>query len=167
METHTLKVNGRATRTIWLNADGWGVDVIDQRWLPHAFRVETLRDVGAAATAIRDMQVRGAPLIGAPAAYGVALALREDPSDANLDARLRQRCTRPGRRRSTCAGRSTRMLARLRTIAPGRARRGRLCRGRRDRRRGRGDNARDRPARRSRSIRAIAARKSPASRSTC
>ena len=81
-----MKVNGRATRTIWLNADGWSVDVIDQRWLPHAFRVETLRDVGAAATAIRDMWVRGAPLIGVTAAYGVALAMREDPSDANLDA---------------------------------------------------------------------------------
>ncbi len=86
METHTLKVNGRATRTIWLNADGWGVDVIDQRWLPHAFRVETLRDAGAAATAIRDMWVRGAPLIGVTAAYGVALAMREDPSDASLEA---------------------------------------------------------------------------------
>ena len=91
-----MKVNGRATRTIWLNADGWGVDVIDQRWLPHAFRVETLRDVGEAATAIRDMWVRGAPLIGVTAAYGVALAMREDPSDANLDAAWeRLHATRP------------------------------------------------------------------------
>ena len=81
-----MKVNGRATRTIWLNADGSSVDVIDQRWLPHEFRVATLRTVGEAATAIRDMWVRGAPLIGVTAAYGVALAMREDPSDANLDA---------------------------------------------------------------------------------
>jgi methylthioribose-1-phosphate isomerase len=81
-----LKVSGRSYRTIWVNADGWGVDVIDQRWLPHAFRVETLRSVGEAATAIRDMWVRGAPLIGVTAGYGVALAMREDPSDASLDA---------------------------------------------------------------------------------
>jgi methylthioribose-1-phosphate isomerase len=81
-----VKVNGRATRTIWLNADGWGVDVIDQRWVPHAFRVATLRNVGEAATAIREMWVRGAPLIGVTAAYGVALAMRADPSDASLEA---------------------------------------------------------------------------------
>ena len=91
-----MKVNGRATRTIWLNADGWGVDVIDQRWLPHEFRVVTLRTPGEAATAIRDMWVRGAPLIGVTAAYGVALAMREDPSDANLDATWeRLHATRP------------------------------------------------------------------------
>ena len=81
-----MKVGGRSYRTIWLNPDGWGVDVIDQRWLPHEFRVATLRSVGEAATAIRDMWVRGAPLIGAAAAYGMALAMREDPSDAALDA---------------------------------------------------------------------------------
>src|SRR5579871_3438718 len=76
-----LNVNGRATRTIWLNEDGWGVDVIDQRWLPHEFRVEILRSMQDAATAIRDMWVRGAPLIGVTAAYGVALAMRADPGD--------------------------------------------------------------------------------------
>ena len=72
-------------RTIWVNEDGWGVDVIDQRWLPHEFRVETLRSMQEAATAIRDMWVRGAPLIGVTAAYGVALAMRADPSDISLD----------------------------------------------------------------------------------
>ena len=80
-----MKVDGRAYRTIWLNADGWGVDVIDQRWLPHEFRVTTLRSVAEAAMAIRDMWVRGAPLIGVTAAYGMALAMRHDPSDAALD----------------------------------------------------------------------------------
>ena len=91
-----MKVNGRATRTIWLNADGLGVDVIDQRWLPHEFRVATLRAVGDAETAIRDMWVRGAPLIGVTAAYGVALAMRENPSDASLDAAWeRLHATRP------------------------------------------------------------------------
>jgi methylthioribose-1-phosphate isomerase len=91
-----VKVDGRPYRTIWLNADGSSVDVIDQRWLPHEFRIVTLRSVADAATAIRDMWVRGAPLIGATAAYGVALAMREDPSDAALDiARDRLSATRP------------------------------------------------------------------------
>ena len=80
-----MNVDGRATRTIWVHADGWGVDVIDQRWLPHAFRVETLRTLQDAAIAIRDMWVRGAPLIGVTAAYGVALAMRADPGDLALD----------------------------------------------------------------------------------
>ena len=81
-----MKVDGRPYRTIWLNEDGSSVDVIDQRWLPHEFKVATLRSVAEAATAIRDMWVRGAPLIGATAAYGLALAMHEDPSDAALDA---------------------------------------------------------------------------------
>ncbi len=91
-----MKVDGRPYRTIWLSGDGSSVDVIDQRWLPHEFRIATLRSVADAATAIRDMWVRGAPLIGATAAYGVALAMREDPSDAALDAaRDRLSATRP------------------------------------------------------------------------
>jgi len=80
-----VRVGGRAYRTIWLNGDGPSVDVIDQRWLPHDFRIATLRSAAQAATAIREMWVRGAPLIGVTAAYGVALAMREDPSDAALD----------------------------------------------------------------------------------
>jgi methylthioribose-1-phosphate isomerase len=91
-----VKIGGRPYRTIWLNSDGAGVDVIDQRWLPHEFRVATLRSLADAATAIRDMWVRGAPLIGATAAYGVALAMRDDPSDAGLDAAWeRLNATRP------------------------------------------------------------------------
>jgi len=91
-----VKVDGRPYRAIWLSGDGSSVDVIDQRWLPHEFRIATLRSVADAATAIRDMWVRGAPLIGATAAYGVALAMREDPSDAALDvARDRLSATRP------------------------------------------------------------------------
>jgi methylthioribose-1-phosphate isomerase len=81
-----MKVGDRHYRSIWLNADGASVDIIDQRWLPHEFRVETLSDIGAVATAIRDMWVRGAPLIGATAAYGVAIEMARDPSDAALDA---------------------------------------------------------------------------------
>ena len=63
------------------------------------------------------MWVRGAPLIGATAAYGVALAMREDPSDAALDV-ARDRLARPGRPRSTCAGPWTRCATKLRPLAP-------------------------------------------------
>jgi methylthioribose-1-phosphate isomerase len=81
-----LKVGERHYKTIWLNDDGASVDIIDQRWLPHEFRVVTLKTVQDVATAIRDMWVRGAPLIGVTAAYGMAIAMRNDPSDAHLDA---------------------------------------------------------------------------------
>ena len=81
-----MKVGSRHYRTIWLNADGRSVDIIDQRWLPHEFRVVTLKTVADVATAIRDMWVRGAPLIGVTAAYGVAIAMGSDASDAGLDA---------------------------------------------------------------------------------
>ena len=83
-----MKINGTAYRTIWLAQDGWSVEVIDQIKLPHVFDTQTLTSVQEAARAIQDMVVRGAPLIGATAAYGVALALRADPSDAGLDAAL-------------------------------------------------------------------------------
>lgn len=79
-----MNVNGVPYRTIWLAKDGWAVEIIDQTRLPHEFvtvRLETLND---AVTAIRDMWVRGAPLIGATAAYGVALAMRTDASDAGF-----------------------------------------------------------------------------------
>ena len=81
-----MKVGDRHYRTIWLNADGHSVDIIDQRWLPHEFRVVTLKTVDDVAIAIRDMWVRGAPLIGVTAAYGVALAMENDAGDAHLDS---------------------------------------------------------------------------------
>ena len=84
-----MKVGGRAYRSIWLAEDakdGIGaVEIIDQTRLPHGFVTRRLETLDEAATAIRDMWVRGAPLIGATAAYGLALALRADPSDANLE----------------------------------------------------------------------------------
>lgn len=79
-----MKINGTPHRTIWLNQDGWSVDIIDQTVLPHQFKVENLQTVEDAARAIKDMLVRGAPLIGATAAYGICLALREDASDKTL-----------------------------------------------------------------------------------
>ena len=80
-----MKINGTPYRTIWLAKDGKTVEIIDQTRLPHEFVVVALRSLDAAATAIRDMWVRGAPLIGATAAYGMALATVGDASDAGLE----------------------------------------------------------------------------------
>ncbi|MBV8412450.1 MAG: S-methyl-5-thioribose-1-phosphate isomerase, partial [Alphaproteobacteria bacterium] len=79
-----MKVDGKSYRTIWLGADGRTVQVIDQTLLPHAFVVRDLTSMQDAERAIRTMIVRGAPLIGATAAYGVGLAMAADPSDAML-----------------------------------------------------------------------------------
>jgi methylthioribose-1-phosphate isomerase len=79
-----MKINGTPYRTIWPAADGIGVKIIDQTRLPHEFVTVTLTTLADAATAIRDMWVRGAPLIGATAAYGMALAAQADASDAGM-----------------------------------------------------------------------------------
>jgi methylthioribose-1-phosphate isomerase len=79
-----MKVQGKAQRTIWLNTDGWSVGIIDQTKFPHRFETVTLSSMADAAQAIKDMLVRGAPLIGATAAYGMALAMREDASDNHM-----------------------------------------------------------------------------------
>lgn len=83
-----MKINGQHYRTIWLAQDGWRVVVIDQTRLPFRFETVALGSAEQAADAIRSMVVRGAPLIGATAAYGVALAMRADASDAALSAAL-------------------------------------------------------------------------------
>ena len=79
-----MKVDGKPTRSIWLEPDGWSVGIVDQTLLPHRFAVARLTSLAEAAHAIRSMQVRGAPLIGATAAYGLAMAMRADSSDASL-----------------------------------------------------------------------------------
>jgi methylthioribose-1-phosphate isomerase len=81
-----MKIDGKDFRTIWVDDDGWTVGVIDQTKLPHSFETKGLKTVADAAIAITKMLVRGAPLIGATAAYGICLALREDASDENLEA---------------------------------------------------------------------------------
>jgi methylthioribose-1-phosphate isomerase len=81
-----MKINGTPYRTIWPTADNTAVEIIDQTRLPHIFttlHLETMRD---AERAIKDMQVRGAPLIGVTAAYGVALSMQHHASDAALKA---------------------------------------------------------------------------------
>ncbi|NQV46233.1 MAG: S-methyl-5-thioribose-1-phosphate isomerase [Rhodospirillaceae bacterium] len=78
-------VNGKPTRTIWLGDDGYTVEIIDQTRLPHEFIVVRMETLDDAARAISHMLVRGAPLIGATAAYGMALAMGQDASDEGLE----------------------------------------------------------------------------------
>jgi methylthioribose-1-phosphate isomerase len=80
----TMKVNGTPTRSIWRVEAQPVVEIIDQTALPHAYRILRLASLEDAAHAIRSMQVRGAPLIGATAAYGVALALERHADDGAL-----------------------------------------------------------------------------------
>ncbi len=81
-----MKIDGKHYRTIWPDANGRSVHTLDQSKFPHEFTSLELRTEQDAAEAISKMYVRGAPLIGAVAAYGVAFAMRRDPSDANLAA---------------------------------------------------------------------------------
>ncbi len=91
-----MRVDGKPTRTIWPAADERRVMIIDQTRLPHEFVICELATLGDFEVAIKDMKVRGAPLIGVTAAYGLAIALRDDPSDAGLAAAsARLLATRP------------------------------------------------------------------------
>lgn len=91
-----MNVHGSPYRTIRIADDGWAVEIIDQTALPHRFRLMRLETVDQVAHAIRTMQVRGAPLIGAAAAYGMALAARQDASDSTLKQAGESLCrTRP------------------------------------------------------------------------
>lgn len=91
-----MRLNGREMRTIRVDDDGRRVHVIDQTRLPHRIETRVLADCAAAEAAIRDMIVRGAPLIGVTGAYGLALATATDPSDAAIEAAAeRLLATRP------------------------------------------------------------------------
>ncbi len=80
-----MLVNGQSFRSIWLDTEGVTVNIIDQTRLPHEFVVHSLATVEDAIIAITDMQVRGAPLIGATAAYGICLGLREQCTQNQLE----------------------------------------------------------------------------------
>jgi len=114
-----MKIDGAAYRSVWVDrGDGWSVHIINQTKLPWALEVLRLKDVAQAAHAIRAMQARGAPLIGALAAYGLCLALREDASSEAMerDAALLA-ATRPTAVNLRWA--LDRMLTRLRNTRPG------------------------------------------------
>ena len=122
-----MKVAGKPTRSIWLEFDGWSVGVIDQTALPHRFVTARLTTLAEAAHAISAMVIRGAPLIGATAAYGMALALREDASDEGLRACLRNTPRNPSdrdqsqmgaRRDGSCRAQSAAFRARSRRLPP-------------------------------------------------
>ncbi len=80
-----MKVGAKHYRSIWFDDDDGAVKIIDQRWLPHKFVVVELKTRDDFAIAIADMWVRGAPLIGATAAFGVSRQMKHDPSDASLN----------------------------------------------------------------------------------
>lgn len=91
-----MKVGDTQYRSLWWDPADQVLMIIDQRWLPHDFRVQPVRTMEAFCDAIVQMRVRGAPLIGATAAYGMALAVANDPSDAALTrAYDRLNATRP------------------------------------------------------------------------
>jgi methylthioribose-1-phosphate isomerase len=113
-----MKIDGTPYRSVWVDIqDKWSVHIIDQTKLPWSVDILRLTSVAEAAHAIRSMQVRGAPLIGAVAAYGLALALRADASAAALerDAAMLN-ATRPTAVNLRWA--LDRMLARLRPLPP-------------------------------------------------
>ena len=91
-----MKIDGVPYRTLWLAEDGVSAEIIDQTQLPHLFKKKLLKNADDAAIAIKDMWVRGAPLIGVTAAYGMALATRADASETALRAAAKQlMATRP------------------------------------------------------------------------
>ena len=101
-----MKIDGKQMRTIWVESDGVSAGIIDQTQLPHRFATLRLATLEDAARAIKTMQVRGAPLIGATAAYGVWLALRADASDEALEKACTLRSSPRVRPRSISNGRS-------------------------------------------------------------
>jgi methylthioribose-1-phosphate isomerase len=81
-----MKIDGTPYRSVWVDQqDGWSVRLFDQTKLPWSLDILRLTDIAAVAHAIRSMQVRGAPLIGAVAAYGLCLGLRKDASTAAME----------------------------------------------------------------------------------
>ena len=112
-----MKINGRYYRSIWRDADKAHVYVIDQTKLPFQFETRALRQLEDAVTAIKEMIVRGAPLIGATGAYGLALAALRDPGDAALeDAYAALAATRPTAINLRWA--LDRVLSKLRAVGP-------------------------------------------------
>ena len=113
-----MKIDGVTYRSVWVEPrDGWSVRIFDQTRLPWTLEILRLTDVAQTAHAIRSMQVRGAPLIGAVAAYGVCLALRADCSSEAME----RDCAMLASTRPTAVNLRwavDRMLTRLRNTRP-------------------------------------------------
>ena len=78
-----MRIDNKSYKTIWFNEDS-SVGIIDQTKLPHSLDIISLHKLEDIITAIKTMQVRGAPLIGGAAEFGIVLAMKDDPSDKNL-----------------------------------------------------------------------------------
>jgi methylthioribose-1-phosphate isomerase len=114
-----VKVGGKHFRTIWLKRDDQrAVQLIDQRFLPHDFVIEEVRTVEQMATAIREMHVRGAGLIGASAGYGMYLGAIEAASQTSFDAHLASTAQLLIKTRPTAVNLSWAIERQLRSIAP-------------------------------------------------
>ena len=85
-----MHINGKQLRTIWFDQKDQVVKIIDQTKLPHKFIIKDLKTAKDAINAIKTMEVRGAPLIGATAAYGIVLSIMEknDPANNCLDTAI-------------------------------------------------------------------------------
>ena len=141
-----MKIGGVHYRTIWRDEGGTSVCIIDQTRLPHEFETVWLETLADAAQAIATMQVRGAPLIGITAAYGLCFALGQDASDAALE----QACETLAATRPTAVNLRWalgQMRQALKQVPPAGARPGGLRQGRAARGGGRGDLPADRPSR--------------------
>ena len=80
-----MRVKGKNYKSIWLDRKKEAVIAIDQRLLPHQFKLLFLKNIKDIKKAVKEMVVRGAPLIGVTAAYGIYLSMKKDPSDKNLN----------------------------------------------------------------------------------
>ena len=93
-----MKVSGKHYRSIWADPDRSAVHIIDQSRLPHVFETARLDSVEAVAEAIKAMRLRGAPLIGVAAAYGLALAVSRAATDASAARTARDTFVSTGER---------------------------------------------------------------------
>src|SRR5436309_12377308 len=117
-----MKVNGQHFRTIWLKPDDETVvQLIDQRFLPYRFVIEDVRTVEQMATAIRDMHVRGAGLIGASAGYGMYLAAIEGASRGSFDEHMARAAAQLKATRPTAVNLSWAIERQLKSIAEGKS----------------------------------------------
>ena len=115
-----MKVGGQHFRTIWLKpGDDRVVQLIDQRFLPHRFAIEDISTVEQMATAIRDMHVRGAGLIGASAGYGMYLAMLEAAQSGSFDRQLASAATQLLATRPTAVNLAWAIERQLKSIAEG------------------------------------------------
>ena len=85
-----MLINNKEYRSIWLSEDKKSVEIIDQRYLPFEFKIENIKTVSEMSIAIKDMHLRGAPLIGAAAGYGIYLGTLEAQNKNDFDKYIKE-----------------------------------------------------------------------------